>query len=75
VEVLNSFEQWPGQRREPRPDFDHQVGRLRLDRGDDPSDVAAVDEEVLAETTPRPVLAHLSVAKCALVHPQRLGWA
>src|SRR5579864_8570900 len=42
-----------GQRREPRPDFDHALAALRRDRIDDRIDHALIDEKVLPETLAR----------------------
>ena len=52
------FNQRLRQRREPRPDLDHRVARLRRDRIDDRIDDAAVGQKVLAEALARDVLRH-----------------
>ncbi len=52
-EVLDAFEQWARERAQARPDLDHVVIRLRIERGDDALDGAAIDQEMLAEAFAR----------------------
>src|SRR5574340_127785 len=49
VQMIQSFQQWAGQRTEAWPDFHHMVFRFRTDRSNDASDDLLIDEEILAK--------------------------
>jgi hypothetical protein len=53
----DALKQRPGQRAQARPDLDYVVVRSKVERRHDALDGVAVDQEMLAEASPREVTA------------------